>query len=168
MSIMVFMPCLLLATACFTGGIVYLSPSGSYGHRYFAEVGRHNDLCSYPCVLFVGTANIMAKYLLYREENADLQVIGGIRYGSFIEAMRSGKQGTWPFAKLLITTDRLWIHSPWGTEAWNRGQLPLMRLERSFLNPKLVIHMPEITFFLLPWHCRKVEEAIRMLGYGKH
>lgn len=113
----------------------------------------------------VVVAGIMAKYLLYREEDADLQVIGGIRYGSFIEAMRSGKQGTWPFAKLLMTKDILWIHSPWGTEAWNRGQLPLMRLECSSLNPKLVIHMPEITFFLLPWHCRKVEEAIRMLGY---
>lgn len=163
MSVTVFLIAVLMITACFTGGTICFLQGIVHVDISSDRVGM--VIFAATLLFFFAAATIMAKNLLYRKETADLQVIGGVRYGSFIEAMRSGKQATWPFAKLLIAKERLWLHTPWGTQAWDYPQLPFMRLNRSLLFPALTIRAPGVTILLFPWHRKRVEKALKMLGH---
>lgn len=165
-AIVVFLIALLLITACFEAGVIYVL-QGIMNIDLSANWVGMLVFGPLSLLFFVVAAHIMAKHCLYPHEVADLQVIGGVRYGSSFDGLFSGKSATWPFAKLLANREKIWLYTPWDTLEWDKPHAPELRLYCRFpiISPRLVMHAPEITIFLFPWHCERVEKSLEVLGY---
>jgi hypothetical protein len=112
---------------------------------------------------------LFGKYCLYPKEVAKLEVVGGVRYGTQLEAVFSGKSATWPFAKLLVDEDKLWLHTPWGTVRHYRMQFPTITIKASLLFAGLSIDdevsSAVLKFSLFPWEYHKLRKTLQMLEY---
>jgi len=122
------------------------------------------------CVAFAGSVlKLFGKYCLYPREVAKLEAVGGVRYGTQLEAVFSGKSATWPFAKLLVDEDKLWLHTPWGTVTHYRSQSAVITIKASPLFPGLSIddEVPSavLTFSLFPWEYHKLRKTLQVLEY---
>jgi hypothetical protein len=122
------------------------------------------------CVAFAGSIlRLFGKYCLYPKEAAKLEMVGGVKYGTQLEAVFSGKSATWPFAKLLVDGDKLWLRTPWGMVTYYRLQLPTITVNASPLFPSLSIddkmRSTAIKFSFFPWYCKKLVKKLKVLGY---
>lgn len=124
-------------------------------------------------VLFGGAClQYFAKYLLYdRDDRAELQLLGGVRFGDTLEAMLSGKGATWPFAKLSASRERLRLQTPFGNYAWERAN-PRLIIEKTGLSTvqwkigaEDVAMTRPIVFRTFPWKTGTIERKLKELGY---
>jgi hypothetical protein len=124
-------------------------------------------------VLFGGACiQYLAKHFLYdRDDRADLQLLGGVRFGDTLEAMLSGKGATWPFVKLSASRETLRLQTPFGNYAWERAdpRLIIQKTGRSTGQWKIGAEDAAMTraivFSTFPWKTRIMERKLRELGY---
>jgi hypothetical protein len=124
-------------------------------------------------VLFGGACvQYFAKYFLYdRDDRAELQLLGGVRFGETLEAMLSGKGATWPFAKLSASREKLRLQTPFGNYAWERAD-PRLIIEKTGLSSgqwkigaeDVAMTRPTV-FSTLPWNTGMIERKLKELGY---
>lgn len=113
-----------------------------------------------------------AKYFLYdRDDRAELQLLGGVRFGDTLEAMLSGKGATWPFAKLSASREKLRLQTPFGNYAWERAD-PRLIIEKTGLSTgrwkigaEGVATTRAIVFSTFPWKTGIIERRLKELGY---
>ena len=124
-------------------------------------------------ILFAGAClQYFAKYFLYdRNDRAELQLLGGVRFGDTVmEAMFSGKGATWPFAKLSASQQTLRLQTPFGNYAWERAD-PRLMIQKTGLSGQWKIGTEDaaltrpIVFSTLPWKTKMIEQKLGELGY---
>jgi hypothetical protein len=124
-------------------------------------------------ILFGGAClQYFAKYFLYdRDDRAELQLLGGVRFGDTLEAMLSGKGATWPFAKLSASREKLRLQTPFGNYAWKRAD-PRLIIEKMGLSTgrwkigaEDVAMTRPIVFSTFPWKTGIIERKLKELGY---
>jgi hypothetical protein len=125
-------------------------------------------------VLFAGAClQYFAKCFLYdKDDLAELQVLGGVRFGdTVVEAMFSGKGATWPFAKLSASRETLRLQTPFGNYAWERAD-PRLIIQKTGLCTGLWKISAEdaamtrpIVFSTFPWKTKIIERKLEELGY---
>jgi len=124
-------------------------------------------------VLFGGAClQYFAKYFLYdRDDRAELQLLGGVRFGdTVVEAMFSGKGATWPFAKLSASRETLRLQTPFGNYAWERADAGLI-IQKTGRSGQWKIGAEDaapthpIVFSVFPWKTKMIERKLKELGY---
>jgi hypothetical protein len=124
-------------------------------------------------ILFGGACvQYFAKYFLYeKDDRAELQLLGGIRFGDTLEAMLSGKGATWPFAKLSASRETLRLQTPFGNYAWERADPRLMIQKTGVSTGQWQIGAEDaattrpIVFSTFPWKTKIIERKLKELGY---
>jgi hypothetical protein len=124
-------------------------------------------------ILFAGTcAQYFAKYFLYdKDDRAELQMLGGIRFGNLSQAIANGTGATWPFAKLSASQETLKLQTPFGNYTWEKAD-PWLIIQRTGLLPgrwKIgagdAARKRPIVFSTLPWKIKMIERKLKELGY---
>jgi hypothetical protein len=59
------------------------------------------------------------RFLFEKGDQAELQVVGGIRFGGAAQMATTGKGASWPFAKLSASPQALRLQTPFGNYAWD-------------------------------------------------
>jgi len=156
-----------ILTVCFALGMFFLLPTV---FRLDLTSNWAGLIFFLACIAFAGAVlSFLGKHCLYPKEVAKLEIIGGIRHGAIIETVFSGKSATWPFAKLLIDEDKLWVHTPWGTITHYKLQFPRLTINTSPLFPSLSIDRENLsavlTFPFFPWYYGRLVPTLKVLGY---
>jgi len=149
-----------------------------YGALVLALPKNLNDIAiafaAASAVLFAGAfLQYFAKCFLYdKDDRAELQVLGGARFGdTVVDAMFSGKGATWPFAKLSASREILRLQTPFGNYAWERAA-PRLIIQKTGLCAGLWKIDAEdapmthpIIFSTFPWKAKIIERKLEELGY---
>jgi hypothetical protein len=124
-------------------------------------------------VLFGGACvQYFARHFLYdRDDRAELQLLGGVRFGDVLQAMLSGKGATWPFAKLSASGETLRLQTPFGNYAWERAD-PRLIIEKTGpstgqwkIGAEDAAMTRPIVFSAFPWKTKIIERKLKELGY---
>jgi hypothetical protein len=124
-------------------------------------------------VLFAGAClQYFAKYFLYdKDDRAELQLLGGVRFGDLSQAIANGTGATWPLAKLSASQETLRLQTPFGNYAWERAD-PRLIIQKTGLFPgqwKIgaggAARKRPIVFSTHPWKAKMVERKLKELGY---
>lgn len=113
-----------------------------------------------------------AKHFLYdKDDLAELQLLGGVRFGNLSQAIANGTGATWPFAKLSASQDTLRLQTPFGNYAWERTD-PRLIIQRTGLFPgqwkigaEDAARTRPIVFSTFPWKIKLIERKLKDLGY---
>ena len=149
-----------------------------YGVLVLALPKNLNDIAigfaAASTVLFAGAClQYFAKCFLYdKDDRAELQVLGGVRFGdTVVEAMFSGKGATWPFAKLSVSRETLRLQTPFGNYAWERDAPRLIIQKTGLCTGQWKIGAEDaamarpIVFSTFPWKTKIIERKLQELGY---
>ncbi len=110
---------------------------------------------------------LLATRLLYdKNDSADLQLIGGARFGDILQAVFSGKGASWPFAKLSASRKELRLQTPFGVYAWKTDDVLLSVSLTGGLNIETVrAGQTSVLFFATPWQRARLKKGLKQLGY---
>lgn len=118
---------------------------------------------------FLSLRFFATQFLFETNDKADLQRLGGVRFGSIFQTILTGKGASWPFAKLSASKEFVRIQTPHGNFNWKTNELG--PIERCGLLPgswkfenKNLSDPKTFTFMVAPWLARKVETELKKLG----
>ena len=99
------------------------------------------------CLRFLAT-----RFLYDKNDRADLQLIGGVRFGDILQAALSGTGATWPFAKLSASRKELRLQTPFGVYGWKPDGVLLSVSLTGGLNIETTeAGQTRVLFFAAPW-----------------
>lgn len=125
-------------------------------------------LALYAVVVFVFARSLryLAGALLFeKRDRAPLQMVGGVRLGTFTQAMATGRGATWPFAKLSASRDEIRVQTPFGRYSWRRADLQMDLRQTMTKNLAIGADAEAILFVPLPWRKGRLARSLRELGY---
>ena len=113
------------------------------------------------CLRFLATS-----FLYDKNDCADLQLIGGVRFGDILQAAFSGRGATWPFAKLSASRKELRLQTPFGVYGWKSDEVLLTVSLTGGLNIETTeASQTSVLFFAAPWQLDSLKKGLRRLGY---
>lgn len=113
------------------------------------------------CLRFLAT-----RFLYDKNDSAELQVIGGVRFGDILQAALSGRGASWPFAKLSASRKELRLQTPFGVYAWKSDDVLLSVSLTGGLNIETAeATQTGVLFFAAPWRSGSLKKGLKRLGY---
>jgi hypothetical protein len=138
-------------------------------NTFWETVGGYFALAVMAAFLLAN--GFFARKLLYRREGVPVEILGAFRYGTRLESMAAGTGCTWPYARLLASSDLLRLDTPWGPLEWKKPRAPRLAVKRSFLGASFEIVDSEVAssplYFLVPlWRASSLIQQLRELGFS--